>query len=460
MDEQGISAAEVWAVAAGRLKNKSLQCYQQWFQPVVPIRIDDGNQLVLGVPDKFFGEWISDNLGDLLQEVLSGIQGRDYAYAVEAGYQAPPLPAAPVASPVVPEPVRQNRKIAPSAVRVSLIRHTFENFVVSEENRYAYMAVKSAVESPGVLYNPLYVYGSSGVGKTHLLQAAQHAALSGEGGLRVRYAPCSELLDNFYELLQNKRSLSEFRSSVRDVDILLVDDVHVLANKPQMQEEFFNLFNTLYGQQKQIILTSDKQPCEIKGLEPRLVTRFESGVTTEIGVPEVEGRLTILRMMREDTLIKVKLGDPILEFLAVQISSSVRRLKGAFMRLASFASMRGSGQLTVQQAEELLSAQLAQECSARSVSMDEIQRSVADQFGIKVADLLGTKRPQHIAEPRLVAMYLCRRLTSHSLPEIGAAFGKTHGTVLNAVNKVPKLCERDEALRRTVMQLEQQLKRG
>ncbi len=455
MEAQAISAADVWAVAAERLKSKSMQCYRQWFQPIVPIRINEGDQLVLGVPDKFFGEWISDNLGDLLQEVLSGIFSRNYAYAVESGHQE--ALASEEAAESAPQ-AQVRRKIVPSAVRKSLSRHTFENFVISEENRYACMAVKSAVESPGLLYNPLYVYGSSGVGKTHLLQAAQNELLSDERRLRVRYAPCSELLDNFYDLLQNKRSLSEFRSSVRDVDVLLVDDVHVLANKPQIQEEFFNLFNTLYGQQKQIILTSDKQPCEIKGLEPRLVTRFESGVTTEISVPEVEGRLMILRMMRDDALIKVKLADPILDFLAAHISSSVRRLKGAFMRLASFASMCGSGQLTVQQAEELLSAQLVQERSNRLVSIDEIQRSVAEQFEIKVADLLSSKRPQHIAEPRLVAMYLCRQLTSHSLPEIGAAFGKTHGTVLNAMKKVPELCKRDEVLRRNVRQLEQKLR--
>ncbi|MGE4564319.1 MAG: DnaA/Hda family protein, partial [Victivallaceae bacterium] len=293
-----------------------------------------------------------------------------------------------------------------------------------------------------------------------LLQAAAHAAQTMEQPLRVRYTSCSELLDSFYDLLAQKRSLGEFRSSLRDIDLLLVDDVHMLANKPQIQEEFFNLFNTLSHQQKQIILTSDKQPCEIKGLEARLVTRFESGVTAEIGVPEVEGRLAILRMMREDTLIKVKLGDPILEFLAQQISSSVRRLKGAFMRLASYASMRGNTPLTVEQAETLLAVQLSQESASKSISIDTIQRLVAAQFGLSVADILGSKRPKNIAEPRMAAMYLCRRLTSHSLPEIGAAFGKTHATIINAVAKVPELCDRDEPFRRTVQKIEQQLKRG
>ncbi len=452
--QERTNAAKIWSIAANRLKKKSEILFSQWFSPVVPVRIDENSTLVLGVPDDFFGEWISKNLSDLVIEALSGIDGADYSYTFEAGHTAP---AAPAPAPVVEEEEEETPVPVKNSARVALVRHTFENFVVSEENRYAYMAVKSAVEQPG-LYNPLYMYGSSGVGKTHLLRAAAHAA--GSENLRVRYASCGELLDEFYNLLQNKRSLSEFRSSVRDVDVLLVDDVHVLANKPQMQEEFFKLFNTLYNQEKQIILTSDKQPCEIKGLEPRLVTRFESGVTTEIGVPEVEGRLTILRMMRDDTLIKVRLGDNVLEFLAQQISSSVRRLKGAFMRLASYASMMSGEVITVPKAEELLSVQLAHESAARTVTIESIQHAVAEHFGIKVADILGTKKPKNIAEPRLISMYLSRRLTSHSLPEIGEAFGKTHATILNAVNKVPALCEKDENLRRSVQQLETQLKRG
>ncbi len=458
METREISASSVWTIAADRLQSKSLQCYRQWFAQVTPLRLEDETVLVLGVPDDFYGEWLGDNYADLLADVLTGIGGMDFGYLFESGYlPAAPAPtakkAAATASVPVPVPVDDSM-----SKRVSLIKHTFENFIVSDENRLAYMSVRAAVESPG-LYNPLYIYGSSGVGKTHLLQAAALAAQSIEQPLRVRYTSCSELLESFYDLLAQKR-LGEFRSSLRDIDLLLVDDVHMLANKPQIQEEFFNLFNTLSHQQKQIILTSDKQPCEIKGLEARLVTRFESGVTAEIGVPEVEGRLAILRMMREDTLIKVKLADPILEFLAHQISSSVRRLKGAFMRLASYASMRGNTPLTVEQAETLLAVQLSQESAAKSISIDTIQRQVAAQFGISIADILGSKRPKNIAEPRMAAMYLCRRLTSHSLPEIGAAFGKTHATIINAVAKVPELCDRDEAFRRTVQKIEQQLKRG
>lgn len=456
MQKDGSPAHDVWQVAAGRLKKQNLACYKQWFRQMVPLRLERETELVLGVSDSFFADWVGNHYGDLLEQALSDIDGRSFRCFFETGHIAAE-PAAAVASPVAAAPelpvIDEDAEDDASAI------HTFDNFVVCEENRYAHMMVKSTVEEPG-LYNPLYVFGGSGVGKTHLLQAAHHAVKRRKKKFNVRYVSCSDLLDEFYSLLEHKRSLTDFRASVRNVDMLLVDDVHLLAGKTQMQEEFFKLFNLLHGKRKQIILTSDKQPCEIKGLEARLVTRFESGVTTEVGVPEVEGRFAILRMMREETLIKTKLADPILMFLAEHISSSVRRLKGCFMRLASYASMMGYGQLTVSQAEELLAAQLSQESVARSIPMEQIQRLVAEQFKLKVSDILSSRRPKNIAEPRMVAMYLCRRLTAHSLPEIGEAFGKTHATILNAVNKVPKLLARDEMLRRAVIQLERQLKRS
>ena len=337
--------------------------------------------------------------------------------------------------------------------------HTFENFVVGGENRHAFAAAKTAAEEPG-LYNPLYLYGASGVGKTHLLQAVTVEVRRRNPKAVVRYATCDELLNDFYNLLQQHRSLSEFRSSVRDVDVLLVDDVHSLAKKTQMQEEFFNLFNTLYSQRKQIILTSDRQPCEISDLDKRLESRFESGMTAEVGVPEFEARLAILRMWRNDVLNKAPLGDEFLEFLAANISSNVRRLHGAFIRLASYASLSGNDKLTIEQAEELLHSQLAQESASRDISLDSIQRAVAGHFGVTLTDILGEKRTRGIAEPRMIAMYLCRELTGNSSNEIGAAFGRNHATVLHAEKKVPELCRDNETIRRSVTQLKRQLQRN
>lgn len=443
-------AAKIWNVAAGRLKECNANLFEQWFRLLLPLELRDG-KLKLGVSDDFFASIIVDEYDDLLLAALENIDGVSYGYALEAGHEPPVAPPPPPPERKTPALVRR------PGPQNCLAEHTFENFVVGAENRHAFAAAKTAAENPG-LYNPLYLFGDSGVGKTHLLQAVATAMHRRDPSLVVRYAPCEELLNDFYNLLQQKSSLKDFRESVRNVDVLLVDDVHSLAKKPQMQEEFFNMFNTLYNQRKQIILTSDKHPCEIHDLDKRLETRFESGMTAEIGAPEFEARLAILRMMRNDVLSKVPLSDEILEFLAQNISSSVRRLKGAFIRLAGYASMSGNDKLTVELAEDLLHSQLAQECAAQDISMERIQSTVAGHYGLPLSDLLGSKRTRGVAEPRMIAMYLCRELTKNSSTEVGAAFGRNHATVLHAEKKVPELCRDNETIRRAVAQLKHQLR--
>ena len=451
-------ALRVWETASARLKAKNEHLYRQWFQKMTPLTTADG-VITLGVPDEFFASFIDNEYDDLVLEALEDVDGTSYTYALEPGHAAPAeeesAPEPPPARSVSGARVVERRDTPQNC----LAGHTFENFIVGAENRHAYMAAKTAAESPG-LYNPLYLYGGSGVGKTHLLQAVAAAVNKRDPRLTVRYATCDELLNDFYNLLQQKQSLSAFRSSVRDVDVLLVDDVHSLARKTQMQEEFFNMFNTLYNQRKQIILTSDRQPCEISDLDKRLETRFESGMTAEVGVPEFESRLAILRMMRSDTLTKVPLDDQLLEFLASNISSSIRRLKGAFIRLATYAAMTEGLPLTIEQAEELLHSQLAQESAARDISIESIQRTVAGHFGVTLPDILGKKRTRTVAEPRMIAMYLCRELTHSSSTEIGAAFDREHATVLYAEQQVPKLCARNESIRRSINQLKHQLQRN
>ncbi len=443
-------AARIWNVAAGRLKECNANLFEQWFRLLLPLELRDG-KLKLGVSDDFFASIIVDEYDDLLLAALENIDGVSYGYALEAGHEPPVAPPPPPPERKTPALVRR------PGPQNCLAEHTFENFVVGAENRHAFAAAKTAAENPG-LYNPLYLFGDSGVGKTHLLQAVATAMHRRDPSLVVRYAPCEELLNDFYNLLQQKSSLKDFRESVRNVDVLLVDDVHSLAKKPQMQEEFFNMFNTLYNQRKQIILTSDKHPCEIHDLDKRLETRFESGMTAEIGAPEFEARLAILRMMRNDVLSKVPLSDEILEFLAQNISSSVRRLKGAFIRLAGYASMSGNDKLTVELAEDLLHSQLAQECAAQDISMERIQSTVAGHYGLPLSDLLGSRRTRGVAEPRMIAMYLCRELTKNSSTEVGAAFGRNHATVLHAEKKVPELCRDNETIRRAVAQLKHQLR--
>ena len=444
-----LNVADIWQVAAERLQQQiHITTYEQWFQNIIPVTLNE-NSIVLGVSDDFFADWLKDNFNDILCDSLKDIEGSDYSYSFKSGYLPEKKENPKTAS--KPKTVRTTKKVKPGNC---LSRHTFENFVVGEENRYAYTATQTTAESPG-LYNPLYIYGGTGTGKTHLLQSVAHYAVDKDHGTRVRYITCEEFLNNYVDSLRNKKH-SEFRTFVRDIDILLVDDVHMLANKTQLQEEFFNTFNSLYNQNKQIILTSDKPPSEIKGLESRLVSRFESGVTTEISIPGFETRLAILRMMQEEHL--VKLSDEVLQFIANNIHSSVRRLQGALFRLVAYASAMSVADIDVEQAEKLLRRLLEEETAAQLVSIESIQRVVADYFEIRVNDLLSNKRPRNIAQPRMVAMYLCRKLTDFSYPEIGNAFGRNHATIMNAWKQVPKLCSKDENMRRSVSLLEHKFK--
>jgi chromosomal replication initiator protein len=441
------NVADIWQVAADRLQQQiHSTTYEQWFQNIVPLALNE-EALELGVSDDFFADWLKNNFDDILIDSLKDIDGVNYSYSFKSGY----LPEKTKDAPKPKAKTRTNKKVKP---RNCLSRHTFDNFVVGEENRYAYAAAYTAAESSG-LYNPLYIYGGTGTGKTHLLQAVAHHALESNPDTRVRYITCEEFLNNYVDSLRNKNH-SEFRTFVRNIDILLVDDVHMLGNKTQLQEEFFNTFNSLYNQNNQIILTSDKQPSEIKGLEARLVSRFESGVTTEISLPGFETRLAILRMMQEEHL--VKLNDEVLQFIATNIHSSVRRLQGALFRLVAFASAMSVRDIGVEQAEHLLRKLLEEETAAQVVSIESIQRSVAEHFEIHVKDILGNKRPKNIAQPRMVAMYLCRKLTGFSYPEIGSAFDRNHATIMNAWKKVPELCLKDENLRRSVSLLERKFK--
>jgi len=241
--------------------------------------------------------------------------------------------------------------------------------------------------------------------------------------------------------------------------VLLIDDIHRLAKKTAMQEEFFDIFNILYAQDKQIVFTSDRQPCEIDDLDKRLSTRFEQGMVSEVGMPEFEARLVILRMWRNEILTKTPLPDEFLEFLAENISSSMRRLKSSFLRLATHASLSGNDNLTIEQVEDLLHAQLSQESASRDIQPDTIQRTVANHFGITINDLLSAKRTKQIAEPRMIAMSLCRALTKLSSTEVGDVFGRTHAAVLHAENQVAQLCRSDEKLRRELAQLKRQLQK-
>ena len=460
MEQLKIKAEQVWSIASRRLIERHSELYSRWFSKLVPLRCsssEQGETIVLGVNDDFFGQLISEDYNEQMAEALRDIDGVDYLYEWEAGHVPPSEPEqeVPVQPTAPPKAVEYSRPhLRPGSGR----EFTFQNFIVGDENRHAFAAAKAVSEMPGEIYNPLFIYGPSGVGKTHLMNAISAAIQENNPKLRIRNMTCDELLTDFYNLLTQHQSLADFRSNLRDVDVLLVDDIHNLAQKKQIQEEFFNVFNTLYKRNAQIVLTSDRQPCELSGIEQRLTTRIESEMVSELNMPGFEARMAILRMWRNDILSASPLPDKFLEFVATNITSSVRRLKSAFFRLATYASLSGSSELTIQRAEELLRAQIAQE--SKEASVESIQHQVSKYFGVSIADILGSRRTNNIVIPRLIAMYLCRELTMKSTNEIGAAFGRNHATILSAEKRVVELCEKDENIRRSVNQLRHEIKKS
>ncbi len=453
-------AAELWKIATERLRTMVPDnIYKQWFLNMQPLRLD-GACLVLGVADDFFAEWVERSYSTQIAEALSNIAGHDYRHKFEEGF-APQIPSEPVEQVKAEEdkavdtmPETLSNISTPAKSNRVYSSYTFDNFVVGEENRYAYTAARTAAEKPG-LFNPLYIYGNTGIGKTHLLHAVAHEVQKNNPNMVVRYATCEEILNCFVESLKSHQ-YGSFRSQLRDVDMLLVDDIHVLGSKGQLQEQFFNAFNALYSEGKQIILTSDKRPSEISGLEARLISRFEQGVTTEIYAPGLEVRIAILRGMQQNFMMRF--DDEILEFIASRISSNVRRLQGALMQLLTRVSLDQDMPITIERVEYILHSVFEEEFTSQQITVDDIQKKVAEYFNLRVSDLLSNKRPKSIAEPRMVAMYLARKLTDSSFPQIGSAFGRNHATIMNAWTKVPELCAKDEELRRAVSLLERQLK--
>ena len=333
--------------------------------------------------------------------------------------------------------------------------HTFASFVVGSNNQFAHAACEAVAKKSGVGYNPLFIYGGPGLGKTHLMHAIGQEILRRQPASRVVYLTCEKFTNEFIDSVR-RGDLEKFRRRYRSSDVLLIDDVQFIAGKERSQEEFFHTFNTLLDGRNRVVLTCDRPACEIKNLEPRLVSRFECGLTVETQVPQMETRLAILRQKSHDW--KVRVDESILLFLAEKIRTNVRRLEGALMRVATYASLAGES-VTVDKVEHLLRDLIREEAS-RQVSIDAIQKAVAEHFDVRLADMTSRRRPANIAFPRQIAMFLSRSLTKGSLMEIGEAFGgRDHGTVIHACRKVRERIDQETPLRETVARIEAQLRR-
>ncbi|MFA5205687.1 MAG: chromosomal replication initiator protein DnaA [Lentisphaeria bacterium] len=448
----------IWAAASMRLKQVlNEDTFQRWIAGIRPLGLQDG-VCRLGVSNDMFCDWLATNYLDVIQEALALAAGGPVTASFESGYDPEVVGAAESASAGTAGGATAAATRAGIEERDELLsrfnRHyTFDSFVVGENNKFAHAACGAVAKTPGKAYNPLFIYGGTGLGKTHLLQAVAQDVVGRRKRARIEYLTSEEFLNRFIDALREK-SLPRFRQIFRNVDVLLIDDVHFFTGKEQIQEEFFHTFNALYNSHKQIIITSDRPPHEIGGLEKRLVSRFEWGLTTEVQSPDLETRVAILRCKQEDQAVKI--DDDVLFCIASRIKSNIRRLEGALIRLISHASLNHTP-VTRELAEKLLQPMLDEEATG-SVSIERIQKVVAEFYDVRLADMTSKARPANIAFPRQVAMYLARRLTDCSTPVIGEQFRRNHATVLHAVTTVSARQERDAEFRQSLAVLERKVR--
>jgi chromosomal replication initiator protein len=451
LTEMQLSAEKIWNAAQEHLRAKLRQdTYDMWFAPLQATEMD-ANHITLEVANEFCELWLKENYLSLLQDALAIPAGRRLQVKFKINGQLPPLPA-PTRMAKAAEPIER------AANHGDLIlnpKNTFDTFVVGTNNNFACAAARAVAEQPGKSYNPLFLYGGVGLGKTHLLHAIGQHVSGTKKGARVAYVSSEKFTNEYIDSIQNNK-LVAFRRKYRQTDVLLIDDVQFLAGKERIQEEFFHTFNALHDAHKQIVLTCDRPASEIQGLENRLVSRFEWGLVTDLQPPDVEMRLAILKKKAQQW--NVVLADDVLNFLANRIRTNVRRLEGALTRTASYASLTGK-KLTIEVVESLLREILHEE-GRFTVSIEAIQKKVAEHFDIRLADMTSKRRPENIAFPRQIAMYFSRQLTESSLNAIGEAFGgRDHGTVLHACRLVKNRMEVDANVRQVVHYLEKQLMR-
>jgi chromosomal replication initiator protein len=460
-----ISAEKIWSSAQEHLRVKlSRDTFNMWFAPLRPCVVD-GQQLTMEAPNEFCEVWLKDNYLSLLQDavaVAAGCRLQVKFKVITAGQHLGATQAAPVSVPALPTvpPKHRGNESAPdrgnSTGHADLLfnpKNTFESFVVGTNNNFCFAAAKAVAEAPGKSYNPLFLYGGVGLGKTHLLHAIGQHVSGNRKNARVAYLSSEKFTNEYIDAIQNNK-LVAFRKKYRQTDVLLIDDIQFLAGKERIQEEFFHTFNALHESHKQIVLTCDRPASEIQGLENRLVSRFEWGLVTDLQPPDIEMRLAILK--KKAQIMAVELPDDIINFLATRIRTNIRRLEGALIRVASYASLTGK-KLTIEVVENLLREILHEE-GRQTISIEAIQKRVAEHFDIRLADMTSKRRPENIAFPRQIAMYLSRQMTESSLNTIGEAFGgRDHGTVLHACRLVKDRMEVDSNVRQVVHYLEKQL---
>jgi chromosomal replication initiator protein len=433
--------SQVWAQVLHSVRGRvgSPQAFDTWFKPIIP-RAVSAQLVELEVPNAFFVDWIHEHHLAALRQSLSEVLGAAPEIRFSAlEPSAPALPAEP--RPSVPAAAA----VEPRAARLWLDsqlspRHTFESFVVGSSNRFTHAACMAVAQGPGRAYNPLFIFGGSGLGKTHLLHAIGHQVMRDRPGLRVYYVPAERFTNEMIYAIQHAQTLA-FRNKYRNVDLLLIDDIQFLAGKESTQEEFFYTFNALRDAHKQIVVTADKPPKDIPMLEARLTSRFNQGLVTDIKQPDLETRIAILRNRCDQEGADVRLSEDVLLLIADRVRTNIRDLEGCLVRLMAVAALTGQ-EISLELAEEVLQHYVNPEPD--QLTPERIVALVAERFGIKGEALFGQRRTRSVALPRQVAMYLLRQLTELSLVDIGRVFGgRDHSTVIYACEKVGTMVATD-----------------
>lgn len=439
--------SEQWTQALADIKEHiGAQNFETW---ITPIRFVSRNkhEVVLDVPNKFFRDWLTEHYISEIEDVLSSSAKHPVRVVFQVNERAAKLPhlekTAKKDDKERDKPQRPNNLVA---------KYTFENFVIGASNQFAHAACVAVANQPGDNYNPLFIYGGVGLGKTHLVNAIGHQATGQRPGLKVVYLSSESFMNELIASLRRDK-MDEFKRKFRNVDILILDDVQFIAGKERTQEEFFHTFNSLYESHKQIVITSDKFPKEIPGIEDRLRNRFEWGLIADIQPPDMETRVAILQKKAE--VEAVQLPHDVAIFLASNIDSNVRELEGSLTRLGAFASLT-KATITIDLAKDVLRNTL--NGAKREITVENIQKTICDYFNLKIGDLKAKRRTQNIALPRQVAMYLCRKHTETSFPAIGDKFGgRDHSTVIHASRTIERKIKEDPHMQTTIEKLERNL---
>jgi len=436
----------VWEEILLLIENRmSKQGYDTWFSQSKLLSID-GNRLVIEVPSKFHRDWIKEHHWNTLFDVIKEVTKRS---DIEIDFFVQPQ-----------QPKKTQRQVKEEKKegreeKIGLFerKYTFNNFVVGPSNQFAHAAAKAVADAPGRAYNPLFIYSGVGLGKTHLVNAIGHHIQSRSPRTKVAYLSSEQFTNELINKMSHQR-MEEFRQKYRNMDILLIDDIQFIAGKERTQEEFFHTFNTLYEAQKQIVLTSDRQPKEIPDIEERLRSRFESGLISDIQAPDLETRIAILKKKAE--FWGIRLPDDVAEFLASMMKNNIRELEGGLVKLGAVSSLTNT-EITQELAQNELKYLL--DSREKVITNELVQKIVAEVFGVKISDLKSKRRTKAVVLPRQVAMYLCRNQAGSSLPEIGTFFGgKDHSTVIHACKVIEEKKEKDPELRARIEMLIKQLK--